>query len=83
MYCKSVEFPYQNLVIAKDQPQYTPLPVCVLGENQSVVSCWEIPPEALEEVRKTGKIYIQVMTFGKPLLPLRVATDISDFIEIV
>ena len=35
-----IEFPEQNAVLAKDQPEYLPLPVCRHGDR--TISCWKL-----------------------------------------
>lgn len=70
---KPVQFPEQNVTFAADQPEYRNLPA--FKENNqpfTVVSCWELSPEELEEVKRTGKVWVSTLTFGNPLQPLRV-----------
>jgi hypothetical protein len=63
------EFKEQNVVFGKDQPQYNPLPAFVDKEG-IVVTCWELTKEERKLFLKTGKIYIQQMTFNKGLNPI-------------
>jgi hypothetical protein len=66
-----VEFPEQMVVLAKDQPQYQPLPIHV-GEQATATSCWRLSVDELAEIQRTGVIWIQVITFGQgfhPILP--------------
>lgn len=80
---KTVDFPYRNVDIAKDQPEYKTLPALVVGDEKgTVISCWEMTDEELEQVKKTKRIYLSLWTFGQPLQPQRLATDISDFFEL-
>jgi hypothetical protein len=40
---KPLEFKGVNLVLAKDQPQYIPLPVCYEGGTEAkMTSCWKL-----------------------------------------
>jgi len=65
-----VEFPEQNIVIAKDQPQYMPMPAHVsLNEAGTVTCCWDLSGEEIAEIVKTGKIWHSILTFGAPLQP--------------
>lgn len=66
---KATEFKEQTIVFAKDQPQYSPLPAFRNPEGD-VVTCWELSPEELEQVKETGKIYLKVKTFNQPLQPI-------------
>lgn len=69
---KSVQFPEQTVVIAKDQPQYNPLPAHVA--NGVVTSCWEPDAEDIKRLALYGKLYVSQVTFGEPLQPLAVQT---------
>lgn len=59
---KPVEFEFMNkmLVAPRGQPDVMPLPIFTDGVQS--VSCWELPPEHLEEVKKTGKIWIGIVS---------------------
>jgi len=72
---KPVEFPEQNVVYAKDQPEYEPLPAHRTDDRESAVtSCWEISDEDLAEIIATRRIYVTQLTFRHPLQPIRMAT---------
>lgn len=77
---KPVEFPEQNTVIAKDQPQYQPLPA--LTDGQEVISCWELSDEEMQHLMKTKKIYLSCMTFGQPLQPLYMSARKSELMNV-
>lgn len=70
-----VKFEGHNLVIAEDQPEYLPLPAHLDQEDphMAFTTCWELSAEELEEVKKTGKVYVQFWTFGKGVQPMKVA----------
>ena len=63
-----IEFPEQNVVFAKDQPEYSPLPAYV-GANGKVTCCWELSDEELKTLCETKKIWHQILTFENPLQP--------------
>lgn len=69
---KSVNFPEQTTVIAKDQKEYNPLPAHV--EGGVVTSCWEPDAEDIKRLAMYGKLYVSQLTFGGPLQPLTVQT---------
>jgi hypothetical protein len=65
---RPVAFHEQNGVLAKDQPEYLPLPVYRAPDGQ-VTSCWELDEDERAIVARTGKVYLTVLTFGRPLQP--------------
>jgi len=77
---KPIEFKQQNIVIAKDQPQYGSLPAFISSTPQGdVISCWEPTDEEIEMIVKEKKIYIKMLAMRKPLTPLYVTADINEF----
>lgn len=78
---KPIEFKEQNAILAKNQPQYRPLPVHIVGDdNGAVISCWQLTPEEKKKVMETGVIWFSTMTFGHPLQPQLPSAD-TPFIE--
>lgn len=80
---KPTEFEEQNVVFAKDQPEYQPLPAhkALNDTRGTVVSCWELSPEEIELINQTGKVYVSQLTFNQPLQPLFVAVDKYEIFE--
>lgn len=74
---KPIDFPEKNVVIAKDQPQYNPLPAFV-KEDGSVITCWELSMAELAELQLNGRLYLRIMTFGEPLQPVFLTTKKSE-----
>lgn len=65
-----------EIEIAKDQPEYNPLPViAVQDEAATIISRWELSDEEVAEVVKTKSIYVFMMTFGHPIQPLLLQTE--------
>lgn len=64
-----IKFEQQNVVFAKDQPEYLPLPAHISSEG-IVTTCWELTPDEREVFLKTGVIYLRVLTFNEPLQPV-------------
>jgi hypothetical protein len=65
-----IEFPEQNRVYAKDQPQYRPLPCFTHGDEEGrITCCWKFNFWARLKILFTGKIWHQVLTFHGPLQP--------------
>lgn len=70
------EFDGQNVVFAKDQPQYNPLPARIIGDD--VVSCWELTDDEIERIKETRCIWVASKTFQKPLQPLYLTVHQQD-----
>lgn len=66
-----VEFPEQTVVVAKDQPQYRPLPAYrYQRDDQGKINfCWRLSWVDRVKVLFTGRLWHQVMTFNQPLQP--------------
>lgn len=70
----TVDFPGSNIVIAKDQPQYHPIPAHYTPDGE-VVFCWELTDEELTQVLITKRIWHTVLTFNKPLQPQKLSLE--------
>lgn len=66
---KPIDFEGANVVYAKDQPEYLPLPAKKEPDGK-VTTCWELTDEEIEVILKTKKLYIQMLTFNNPLTPI-------------
>lgn len=69
---KPIYFKQYNKVYAKDQPEYLPLPVYEDNcEGGRVFHCWEL--SFIERIKMLfiGKLWINILNFGKPLQPIR------------
>ena len=73
---EAIEFDQQTVVLAKDQPQYQPLPVHrdPSKEGVPVTCCFKLSPEELEDISKTGLLWHTSLTFGQALQPIRMTT---------
>lgn len=76
---KPIEFPEQNVVFAKDQPEYQPLPAFRNDSPQGeVITCWQLSFSERLRILFTGKLWVSLMTFNKPLTPSFFTTKKSD-----
>lgn len=66
---KPIEFPQQTHVLAKDQPQYLPLPVMFDGE--CMTSCWKLTLLERLKLLFKGRLWISQLTWAERLQPLR------------
>lgn len=86
---KAIEFPQQSFILAKDQPQYIPLPVHAKeepirfkdAEGNEVVkdtvmeltACFQLSPEEVAQVVATGKIWYTQCVWGAAFQPIRMS----------
>ncbi len=69
---QAVEFEGQTHVLGKDQDEYLDLPAKIgLTENVEFTTCWKMTDEEFEIFKKTRKVYMTQLTFGKPYQPVR------------
>ena len=78
---KLVEFPEQTVVIAKDQPQYHPLPAYRYKDDPEgrIVCCWELTWKERFAVLFGGVLWHHILTFNHPLQPQLLTLDKPDF----
>lgn len=67
-----IKFEEYNCVYAENQEEYLSLPVHK-SDDGIVTSCWQASLKEKLKLLFFGKIYIQVMTFNKPLQPIKVS----------
>lgn len=78
---KAIKFKEHNVVLAENQPQYTPLPVLRdQGTEGIVVSCYKMSFKDKLRAVFIGKIWIGQMTFHNPLQPQLISTKKKDLI---
>lgn len=74
---------YPEIVFAKDQPQYLQLPAAVLGGREGgregrIITRWRLSLYERLKVLLTGNIFLEILTFNKPLQPVRLGTEPSE-----
>jgi hypothetical protein len=73
---KPTDFPGSNITIAKEQPPYYPLPARVFGdEHGTLLTCWELDENELQELLRTRRLYVTILTFNHPLQPIAISAD--------
>jgi hypothetical protein len=65
---------HEERIIAKDQPQYLPLPVIELGKGV-MVARWTLSEVERRIVAETGDVYIMMWTFNTPVMPHRLQVE--------
>jgi hypothetical protein len=63
-----------EIVYAKDQPEYQPLP-CVRLPSGEILTKWELDDDEREIVSANGAFYLCLSTFNQPLQPLMPMAD--------
>lgn len=66
-----IEFPEQTVIIAKDQPEYLPLPAHRFEHDSTgrIACCWKLSLKERLKVLFTGVIWHEILTFNEPLQP--------------
>ena len=79
---KPIKFKESNVVYAKNQPEYLPLPAFVdpNDKNGQVLSCWSLSFKERIRILFHGRIWLSLMMFGKPLTPSYISTKKSDML---
>ena len=68
---KPIEFPGCNIVYGANQEGVNPLPCHKAKDNEGTATfCFELTEEEKAEILRTGKLWLQVWTFDRPLEPL-------------
>lgn len=76
---KPVTFKEQNVVYAKDQPEYMPLPAFKNDSPKGeVVSCWKLSFRERLRMLFTGKLWVCLLSFNNPLTPSFFTTKKSE-----
>lgn len=63
-----IEFTGFNKTLAKDQPQYQPLPV-LWEKDGRVTSCWKLSWKERFKIFLTGRVWLSQLTFNQKLQP--------------
>ena len=76
-----IPFKEHNVIYAENQSDYKALPAHrVQGDPAvTVICCWQLTEEEIEQVKKTGVIWHSIATFNNPLQPQHLSTE-SPFI---
>jgi len=67
---KPIKFKEQNCTFAENQPEYLPLPAFKNKSKEGeVISCWQLSVVERIRILFTGKLWVSLMSFNKPLTP--------------
>lgn len=77
-----IQFEQSNVVLAKDQPEYRPLPVMWDDDSGTVTSCWKLSIKERAKILFTGKLWLQMLNFRQPPSPIYPTVNVRDVINI-
>ena len=79
---KPIKFKEQNVTFAENQPEYIPLPAFKdpASPMGAVVSCWKLSFWEKIRIMWTGKLWVSMAMFNKPLTPSYFTTKKSEVI---
>ena len=66
--------PPREVVFAKDQPEYLPLPAAV-ESNGRVTTRWKLTWRERFKLFFTGDLWLEVLTFNRPLQPVKLSVE--------
>jgi hypothetical protein len=69
-------FEGEEIVFAKDQPEYIPLPALPVDSAQKVITRWRLSWRERLQVLFHGDVYLWVWTFRRPLQPVALETSV-------
>ena len=74
---KLIGFPEQTIVIAKDQPEYLPMPAYVhpLDLEGTTIICWTFSWKERIKLLFTGILWHRILTFRGPMQPMMLMTE--------
>ena len=82
---KPIQFPEQNVIFAKDQPEYEPLPAFIDRSNPSgpMVCAWQLSFRERLKVLFSGVVWQMVLTFNEQLQPQFLTVEKSAVLSVV
>jgi hypothetical protein len=70
-----------HVVVAENQPEYQQVPALIVagpGEPPGHLLCIELDLEERVKIAEGGHVYIQLLTMGGPMTPIRVSFDAEE-----
>ena len=70
-----IKFKEYNQLIAEHQPDYITLPAHMTRDEKGMITCcWKLTLKERLLLLCTGKLWHSVLTFNRPLQPIRLST---------
>jgi len=73
---KGITFKGQNVVFAENQDEYISLPALRIEDN--VITCWRLSFKERLVILFTGRLWLNMLTFNKPLTPIFMSVKRKD-----
>lgn len=67
-------FEDQEVVLAKDQPEYVPLPALPVNDGRQIITRWRLSLRERLSILFRGDLYLWVWTFRRPVQPVFLET---------
>lgn len=81
---KPIKFKYCNVVYAENQPEYQNLPALKLeNDNGEIISCWKLSFKERLIILFTGKMWLSLLSFNKPLTPSFLSVNRKEVFTII
>ncbi len=72
----------KETVFAANQPPYIPLPTICLPDRQGlVISRWSLSWKERLQVLFGGSVWLQILSFGRPLQPVKLSPECPITVE--
>jgi len=71
-----------EIVFAKDQPQYIPLPALKFQDGL-VVTRWSLSLWERIQVLLGGSVYVGLLTYNHPLQPMKMSTSVQEVVGLM
>lgn len=81
-----IKFEQQQIILAENQPEYTPLPVNINPDANGCPysACLQFSPAELQQIAENdGKLFITQLTNGNLFAPIRVSIDLPHDISVL
>lgn len=73
---KPIKFKYHNVVYSENQSEYQELPALKMDTTEGeIISCWKLSLKERITILLTGKMWLSLMSFNKPLTPSFLSVD--------
>ena len=71
-----------EITIAKDQPEYVPLPALKFQDGL-VVTRWSLSWKERLTILLGGSVYLGLLTYNHPLQPIRISTSVEEVVGLM